>query len=398
MYSSRSSLSHKATGKARSDGQKATLLENRTALLYQIEKWRQIQMIYMPGVLDVDANDLETSPQVKAESIILWLPSQLDARDQDTICLGGIVSIEKELWFVQLEDSLNDLRRARRTRRGLIVFHKVQLTGQGQKTQTKSQAAMRTIQDRIDRCARRYRVAREALLRLSMPRDWCETYPPLTNDDNRGPGKEPEESLGPDGQYTPSWIWLSSTTVISPDEVNKDMRVEWAQCMSRADRWEEEVTLLQEEMRRTVEFLEWRSGDWLTKADLRMDNISPAVRSGLSAYANKQGSIFHHLAVRFCQQWRTTLVSLLLPHDWATKFLTSHKEPLDDPGFKKRNRLKHLPYTQPSASAAAPTHVTPLPVIPEAVDDGTPVSDVDSDGTLSEDDESGSESVSSLSE
>ena len=55
--------------------------------------------------------------------------------------------------------------------------------------------------------------------------------------------------LGSDGQYAPLWIWRSSATAVSPNKVNEDMRVEWAQCITRADRWEEETILLQEEMR-----------------------------------------------------------------------------------------------------------------------------------------------------
>ena len=383
----------------RSDGQKATLLENRAALLYQIEKWRQIQAVYMPGVLDTDTTDLEPLQKVKAESIKLWLPSQL-GEDRDRICLDGVVNGEAELRFAQLEDSLNDLRRARRTRRGLITFHKVQLTGQGQKTQTKSQAAMQTIQDRIDRCVRRYRVARNALLHLNPSGNWSDLYLPLTDDDNRGPGKEPEETLGSDGQYAPSWIWRSATTAISPDEVNEDMRVEWAQCTARADRWEEEVILLQEEMRRVVHFLEWRSCDWLAKVNSRVGIVAPAVQAGLSAYANKQGAVFHHLAVRFCQCWLSTLISLSLPHGWATEFLKMHNELLCDPSLKKRKQVAHPPlarhHTESLPSVAAFAHIPPLLSSAETNADGTTISAVDSDGNSSEDDGSQSESDSSF--
>ena len=168
---------------------------------------------------------------------------------------------------------------------------------------------------------RRYRVARDALLRLDPSGDWVNLHPPLTDADNRGPGKEPEEVSKSDGQYTASWIWRSNTTVVSPDEVNEDMWVEWAQCMARADRWEEEVTLLQEEMRRVVQFLEWRSRDWLSKADARAGDSTPILNTRLSAYAKKQASIFHNLAIRNCQRWNSTLLSLSLPRVWAIDFL-----------------------------------------------------------------------------
>ena len=386
----------KLPGEARSDGQKATLLESRAALLHQIEKWRELQAVYMPGALDITTSDPEFPQPVKAELIKLLLPSQLDAKDRDAVCTSGVVKNEKELRLAQLDDSLNDLRRARRTRLGLMTFHKVQLAGQGQKTQTKSQAAMRSIQDRIDRHVRRYRAARDALLRLDPHGSWAELYHPLTDDDNRGPMKEPEEISSSNGQYIPSWIWRSNTTTISHEEVNEDMRVEWAQCMARADRWEEEVTLLQEEMRRVVQFLEWRSVDWLAKVDSRVGTVAPAVHAGLSAYAKKQSVVFHSLAVRFCQCWHSALTSLSLHHKWATEFLESHNEPLCNADFERKKRAEGPSAVRlrnkSSTSVAAPTSSPPLPT------NSGSISDVESDATSSEDSSSGDESTSSISE
>jgi len=211
----------------------------------------------MPGALDASTSDPGSSSRAKAELIKLWLPSHLDAEDRDSVCLGGVVNSEKELRFAQLEDTLNDLCRVRRIHYGLITFHKIQLSSEGQRTQTRSRSVVQTIQDRIDRSTRRYRAARGALLRLDPQGNWKNLYLPLTDNNNRGPGKEPEEVLGSEGQFTPSWIWRSGATAVSSDEVNEDMHVEWAQCVARADRWEEEVVLLQEEMRPVVQFLEW---------------------------------------------------------------------------------------------------------------------------------------------
>ena len=392
---SRSTLLAASTGKTQSNGQKAALLEKRGVLLHQIEKWRQLQAVYMPGALDASTPDQGSLPRAKAESVKLWLPSQLDPMDQDSICLGGVVNSEKELRFAQLEDSLDNLRRVRRIRHGLAIFHKVQLAGEGQKTQTKSRAVMRTIQDRIDKYARRYRVAHDALLCLDPCGDWQNVYLVLTDKDDRGPGKEPEEMSGSDGQYTLSWIWHSSTTSVSPDEVNEDMRMEWAQCTARADRWAEEVLLLQEEMRRVVEFLEWRSSDWFTKTDSRAGTVTPAVYAGLSAYANKQGSVFRNLAVRFSQRWRSALVALSLPHAWATVFLVTCKQSLDNPDFKKRKPAGDV--TRTNAAPPPPISIPPL-ANSKATHGGDRVSDVSSDGTSSECDESEYGSDSSYSE
>ena len=78
------------------------------------------------------------------------------------------------------------------------MFHKVQLAGEGQRTQTKSRAAMQTLQDWIDKSARCYHVARDALLQLDSG-DWGNLYPPLMDADNRDPGKEPKEVSASDG-------------------------------------------------------------------------------------------------------------------------------------------------------------------------------------------------------
>ena len=307
----------------------------------------------MPGAFDSSVSNPESSRMEKAELIKLWLPSQLEDPDKRaSLCSPGVITSKKELRFGQLQDSLDNLRKARRVRRGLVLFHKVQIAGEGQKTQTKARAAIQTLQDRIDKSVRRYRVARTALVQLDPGGDWEKIYLPLNDADNRGPSKEPEEVVASDGAYTQSWIWRSTTTAVSRDEVNEDMRVEWVQCMARADRWEEEVTLLKEEMRRVVQFLEWRSDSWFLKVDARAgDDVTSAVRAGISAYARKQGSIFHNLAVRFAQRWHSRLVSLSLPHTWASEFLNKHGEPLVDPEFKKKGQA-----AQSSRVSEAPAH------------------------------------------
>ena len=130
----------------------------------------------MPGVSDTSTSDLGSSKWVKAESIKLWMPSQLDTEDQDLICLGAVTNSEKELQFAQLKDSLNDLRQVWHIHHGLVTFHKVQLAGKGQKTQTKSRAVMQTIQDRITKCAQCYCVAHDALLLLDPQGNWQNIY------------------------------------------------------------------------------------------------------------------------------------------------------------------------------------------------------------------------------
>ena len=148
--------------------------------------------------------------------------------------------------------------------------------------------------------------------------------------------KEVEERGVGDGSYTPSWIWLSNPRARDPagatdadegatdEEVNDAMRVEWAMSFARMERWAEEVELLQEEMRRVVAFLEWKSTDWLTKREARLALVTPDIQSGLDAYARKQAGVYRDLAVSFSMLWHPTLVSYNLNHSWATAYLQRH--------------------------------------------------------------------------
>ena len=242
---------------------------------------------------------------------------------------------------------------------------------------------MNSVGECIERSVRRYRVARDALLRLDPSGDWRVLYRVLDDCNNRGPGKEPEELPASDGQYVPSWIWLSNLntttadptqTTVSPDEVNEDMRVEWAQCLARADRWEEEVDLLQEEMRRVVHFLEWKSKEWLLRADARAGAVSEEVSLGISAYARKQASVYSKLSIRFCQHWRSQLLSLSLPHAWATQFLVAKKAPLDNPDVKKSKRKPEFTeVTLPIMTAVVAPPLTTATTAPPITTTTTPL-------------------------
>ena len=103
------------------------------------------------------------------------------------------------------------------------------------------------------------------------------------------------------------------------------MRVEWAKMKARADHWHEEILLTTEEMRRTLEFLEWRAMWWMERLDRRSDaGVSVDLLSGLRAYAAKQANIQRGLAFSFAHTWYPTLVSNHIPIEWPSKYIPSH--------------------------------------------------------------------------
>lgn len=127
------------------------------------------------------------------------------------------------------------------------------------------------------------------------------------------------------------------------EEVNDLVRVEWTTAFARLERWTEEVELLEEEMRRVVAFLEWKSVDWLKKVDIRGEGLAFDIRSGLNAYARKQAAIYHNLAISFAALWYPTLKSYELQHSWITEYMKEHgmsPPDADNPALRGRGIFK----------------------------------------------------------
>jgi hypothetical protein len=295
-----------------------------------------------PTLPTQDQGETDENVCEKVEDLTLVLPSSLEPEERLTTCRHRVAECEQQFRVAQLEDSLTELRRVRRIRRTLVMNHRAQIAGQGRKANTRSRSLIDGIQERINKFAQRYRAAYRALLQLDPAGNWKITYLELRECDNRGPGKEVEEQGVGDGAYTTSWIWLSNPRAREPsgatdrnegateEEFNDAMRVEWATSFARMERWDEEVELLQEEMRRVVAFLEWKSTDWLRKRELRSALVASDIRSGLDAYARKQAAVYHDLAVSFSLLWKPTLVSYNLKHSWISEFQQRHQFSFND--------------------------------------------------------------------
>jgi len=325
--------------------QMASTQEKRNTLMRQINKWRELQLTYMPGAVippshtpEDNVEDAET-----AENVPLVLPSNLDSERRDKICLHQVAEHEQLLRMAQLQDSLIELRHARKIRRKLMLNHYTQVAGQGQRANTRSRTVLNSVENRIAKFVERYRVAYRALLELDPTGGWRATYLELKDDDNRGPGKENDEEGFGDGSYFRSWIWLPNPQVpanttngdcgeegASEDDVNELLRVEWTTSFARLERWNEEVELLQEEMRRVVAFLDWRSQDWLARVEAPRGDLTPDIRSGVNAYAKKQAAVYRNLAASFAKLWYPTLVSHGLNHSWAAEYMTTNGLPVTE--------------------------------------------------------------------
>ena len=78
--------------------QAAKLQEKHMALWRQIDNWRTIQAMYMPGVLPLLTDAVSNSEdEIAAERIQLWLPSSCPAQIRISGCSDGLSNKEWHL-------------------------------------------------------------------------------------------------------------------------------------------------------------------------------------------------------------------------------------------------------------------------------------------------------------
>ncbi|KAG6877349.1 hypothetical protein C0993_008350 [Termitomyces sp. T159_Od127] len=101
-----------------------------------------------------------------------------------------------------------------------------------------------------------------------------------------------------------SWIWMRLGDLEHENEyLQDDLRIEWCKSKARADRWQEEVLLLREEMTRVSRFFQTREREWKALAEI---NISiyryddEATAQGRRAYALQQAGMYRAMAV-YCE-------------------------------------------------------------------------------------------------
>ena len=119
-----------------------------------------------------------------AETVSLYLPSSFDPEQRKRVCLQQVAEHEQHLRMAQLQDSLVELRHARKICRQLLVNHYTQVAGQGQRANTRSRTILNSIENRIVKFVERYRIAYWALRQLDPSGDWQEMYLELKDGDN----------------------------------------------------------------------------------------------------------------------------------------------------------------------------------------------------------------------
>lgn len=316
----------------------------------------------MPGLRQWVAQQSPAIPapnNAKPETIKIHLPSALPASERGAICVAGLVELEDALRGAQARAALRDLRSGLRTRMFAHRFKRQHMGGQGM--YTKSRSLLDGIEDRIRDAAVRYRVARAALLALRGSGEWETVLQELRKEDIRGINEramneeEKEENrkarvlagLAVDGEADEldaygepvdltvlfnletgegrrqlSWLWYTATTSADAakdgslhpgasgirclcsfiDIGGTDIRVEWMKARARADRWREEIMLVDEEMRRVLDFCTWKANWWMERVNGR-EGVSEPLAEGLRAYALEQATRERAWATSWGAMW-----------------------------------------------------------------------------------------------
>lgn len=316
--------------------QLADLQEKRNALLCLIHNWREVQLIYTPHVASLipHAQLPESSsptasssppPETLPEIIPLLLPSSLPPHIRALPELKEICKLEQRLREPQADDALSEVRRQRRVIQGLWQFKQINISGTGNKPNTKMITLYKRFDNKTQRAIEKYRSAWRALCTLDPNGSWTMRLKELKNEHVSGPGREPDDASN--SRYEPSWIWLmprgggpiKNETTIGEAEFIETMRVEWSKARARMRRWKEELLIVQEEMRRAIVYHRWKAVWWCERSSLR-NHTDKTILSGVSGYAHKQATICSRMAERCAVYWLPHLKAKGIDPMWASNY------------------------------------------------------------------------------
>ncbi|KAJ7716269.1 hypothetical protein B0H16DRAFT_1339234 [Mycena metata] len=274
--------------------------EMRIAFFSKLGRWRKLQAVYMPAAVreleeDEDARDADLPPP-NAEEVKLYLPSGLRRADQEEGCYKGLPAMEGRLREGQCHNLLKVLRSRLHAKRHLLNYRDESVVGQ--RAATRAYTLIGRIGERVDAVSAKYRRACAALIALR-GRTACERFRELKAsdiqlDEKREVDAKVRKKLGSIGSKfrrqgpalssknkSFSWIWTDGGGP-GDDEValhdSMAVRVEWSKAKACKERWEEEVELLREEMKRVLRFLRWRAMWWESQRGRRTGQVSQESR------------------------------------------------------------------------------------------------------------------------
>ncbi|KAL1750322.1 hypothetical protein FB107DRAFT_224085 [Schizophyllum commune] len=313
----------------------------RRAFLLKLDKYTELQQVYMPGLpAYLEANAASEPQAVDAELIPLYLPSAIPLPHRRAICAEGLPAKELKLRTAQAHDTVIALRKKLHAKQYSIVYRNQHVTGQ--KKSTRARALLSALQERMELDAVTYRSARAAVLSLRGIEEH-EDFPPLRDADLRLEEESPEPDAQVVAQYSRagssqrprhihistgkhqmSWLWtaIGGSQEVDQAEAERTIACLWSKARARKTRWIEEVELLREDMRRCLRSLEKESAVWAAYASASQGR-TPAHASGKRAYALRHEAQWLALRDKFLKEWSE-------PHGRAKRLVFERATSLTD--------------------------------------------------------------------
>ncbi|KAJ7601623.1 hypothetical protein DFH06DRAFT_1153729 [Mycena polygramma] len=322
--------------------QKLAFTKRRTTLLKQIIRFRKIQRVYMPAVRSILSDDqrqvFDGNGEQLPEATRLFMPSEIaDAALRGRVCAIGLPEVERRMRRGEAGEALEAVRQGLRTRTMTNRFRLRNYTGQGM--MTKGQGILRRVNIKISLAKVRYRYSRAALLALEGHGDWETVLRVLKDDDVRALNEraltaeekaqnEHWAELGGaiieggiarasglatgEGAHTLSWIWYTADPGAGGDDTDDPrfydaLRVEWIKAFSRTKRYTEDVRILREEMRRTMEFGRTEEAIWDKLAEEELPGSSAELTEGRQAYAAEHAERERQTCTLLEEKWGAIL-------------------------------------------------------------------------------------------
>ncbi|KAF8209183.1 hypothetical protein K438DRAFT_1572996 [Mycena galopus ATCC 62051] len=289
------------------DAQTVDILKRRVALVKRIRAFRNLQRTYMPKLrrfLTATQRELwDSEAERNAEAVRLFMPSDIsDRQTRERACAVGLPEVETDLRTGEAREALNALRKGLRTRTMTNRFRLRHCTGQ--RMLTRGQGVLRQVNLKIHKAKLRYRYVRNTLMRLKGHGPW-ERELRVLEDSDGGIAAFGVVALG-ESRRTLSWIWY---VVKSEDPSEEELvevsalRVEWCKACARMRRWHEDVILVEEEMRRTIEYGYWSAREWAKRGGARASGVDEELLEGLTAYAREQEDREITTSVQLAAKW-----------------------------------------------------------------------------------------------
>jgi hypothetical protein len=268
----------------------------------------------------------------RAKHICLWLPSEILLAVRHLVCSNTAVNQESDLLQAEIHDRLVAIRKNRRAHNVVCTNNRGDWrAGSDVSIHTRQQRKISDIGARIEKARVRYEAAWKLAKNLRHNNPWSDKYQELHRRDICGPNpadditdlamsgrkhKGRATDLG-QGTYHQSWIWLVALS--GSDKPNESLRLHWCKTAANADRWNEELQLVQEEMRRVLAYFTWHAAWWSEQIGRRLDAALP-LQEALDAHARHQHAIYYDCIIMFASTWIPALAQAGFTPAWTNLY------------------------------------------------------------------------------